>query len=173
MGGYLSNYGAGTEKRDRVVGTLVRWALIGVAAGGILAFTFTYVIPNRGEQAMVRDFFQYLAARDYKSAYALWGCTDAKPCRDYPTARFMEDWGPAALSVSTIDVMSGESCGSGVIVDTDLGKAGNRRLWVETSDRTIGVLPPNIAELGRCPQGNRIYDFVRDLKYRMHGRTYK
>ncbi len=173
MGGYLASYGAVGGKRERVVRAIVKWTLLAVAAACVVFFVFSYIIPNWPEQAVVRSFFGALAAKDYKAAYALWGCTDARPCREYPMARFMEDWGPAGLPLTSFDVLSGESCGSGVIVDTDAGRAGDRKLWVETKDHTIGSLPPNIAELGRCPQGNRIYDFFRDLKYRMHGRRYQ
>jgi hypothetical protein len=66
------------------------------------------------------------------------------------------------------EVLDGESCGSGVIVDADLGAAGDRKLWVESTDLTIGFPPYE-----QCPQRNRIADFVRNIKYRLHGRTYK
>jgi hypothetical protein len=173
MGGYLSSYGAGTEKRENAMHATIKWSLIALAAVCITLFTIYFVFPNRSEQAVVRQFFQLLAARDYKAAYALWGCTDAQPCRNFDMTAFMGDWGPPALTVGDFDVLSGESCGSGVIVDVDAGKGLDKKLWVERKTHILGELPPNIADLGRCPRGNRIYDFVRDLKYRMHGRTYK
>lgn len=173
MGGYLESYGAGTQKRDKTVHAIIKWGLTGLGAAAILLFTYHYVIPNRTEQAAVKRFFQLLSAGDYNAAYALWGCTDASPCREYPMKSFMEDWGPQALPISSFEVLSGESCGSGVIVDVDAGKAGDRKIWVERQTQILGALPPNISELGRCPQGDHIYDFVRDLKYRLHGRKFK
>ena len=173
MGGYLDSYGVATEKRDRVLHRIVKWSLLALAAAAILLFFSHYIVPNHAEQTAVDRFFQFLAARDYKQAYAMWGCTDAKPCRDYPMKMFMDDWGPPALTVAGFTVLSGESCGSGVIVDVDAGQAGNRKVWVERKTQALGSLPPDAAALGRCPQGDRIYDFVRDLKYRMRGRTYK
>jgi hypothetical protein len=100
----------------------------------------------------------------------MWGCTDAKPCRDYSFNSFMQDWGPEATPVAGFEVLDGESCGSGVIVDVDAGKAGDRKLWVERKDRTLGSIPPGY---DRCPHSNRIYNFVRDLRYRAHGKTYR
>ncbi len=173
MGDYLSDYGAGSEKRERVVRGVMRWSAMAITAAVILFFTFQYVIPNRAEQSAVDRFFRLLAAQDYKSAYAMYGCTDAKPCQEYPMKSFMEDWGPPAFAAGSFEVLSGESCGSGVIVDVDAGKAGDKKIWVERKDKTLGSLPPNVAELGRCPLGNHIYDWVRDLKYRLHGRTYQ
>ena len=49
---------------------------------------------NYREERQVKSFFGLLGAHDYKAAYALFGCTDAKPCRYYPFDKFMEDWGP-------------------------------------------------------------------------------
>ena len=138
------------SRRDTVGGAAITAAVI-------LIFTFEFVIPNRAEQSAVNRFFHFLAAKDYKAAYAMFGCTDAKPCREYPLKSFTEDWG--AVDVTGYDVLSGESCGSGVIVDVDAGKAGDKKIWVERKGQVLGWLPPNVAELGRCPQGNRIYDW--------------
>ena len=80
------------------------------------------------------------------------------------------DWGPQAVPTGVFQVLDGESCGSGVIVDIDAGKAGDKRLWVERKDGSLSFPPPGME---RCPQGNRIYDFFRDLRYRMHGRTFQ
>ena len=171
MGGYLGTYGAGEEKRERTIRAILLWAAVALVAAAILLFVFHFVIPNRSERNEVKRFFQLLAAQDYKQAYAMWGCTEAKPCRDYPFTSFMQDWGSQTVPVtSSFQVLDGESCGSGVIVDVDLGKAGDKKVWVERSDRSIGFLPPGME---RCPQGNRIYDWVRNLRYRMHGKTYK
>jgi hypothetical protein len=170
MGGYLGTYGAGEEKREAAIRKIAIWAGVVLLIAAILFFIFHFVIPNRGEQKEVNRFFQLLAAHDYKQAYAMWGCTDAAPCRDYPYESFLRDWGPEAVPVTTFEVLDGESCGSGVIVDVDAGKAGGKKLWVERKDRVLSFLPPG---LERCPQGNHIYDWVRNLRYRIHGRTFK
>jgi hypothetical protein len=170
MAGYLDTYGAGERRRAKFIRPLALWGGIALGVVAILLFVFHFVIPNRSEQAKVQRFFELLAARDYKQAYALWGCTDQAPCRAYPMASFMRDWGPEAVPVGTFQVLDGESCGSGVIVDVDAGKAGDKRVWVDRKDASLSFLPPGVE---RCPQGNRIFDFFRDIRYRMHGRTYQ
>ena len=170
MTGYLDNYGAGDEKRERIIHRVILWTAVTLALAGVLYFVFHFVVPNRGEQAQARKFFQLLAAHDYKQAYAMWGCTDAKPCHDYTFAMFMQDWGPAAAPVTTFDVLDGETCGTGVIIDVDAGKAGDKKLWVDRKTQELGSLPPGVDQ---CPHTNRIYTFVRDLRYRAHGRTFQ
>lgn len=170
MGGYLDTYGAGEEKRETIVRKVIVWVLIALVTAGVLWFIFHYVIPNRSEQAEVNRFFQLLSARDYRQAYAMFGCTDAKPCRDYSLQAFEEDWGAQALPLTTFQVLDGESCGSGVIVTVDTGKSGDKKLWVERKSGILGSMPPGME---RCPKGNRIYDFIRSIRYRLHGRRFE
>ena len=170
MGDFLEQYGAGDERRGKIVKRVVISLVALLVVVGILFYCFHTFRQER----QAKRFFELLAAHDYKQAYSLWGCTDANPCRDYPMTSFMRDWGPPAVNVSHFEVLDGESCGSGVIVDVDAGAAGDKRLWVERDSLIIGFTPPwpNVAP-GQCPQQNRIYNWVRDLKYRLHGRTYQ
>jgi hypothetical protein len=80
----------------------------------------------------------------------------------------MSDWGPQAMSLNNFTIMDAESCGNNVIVDADLGKAGDRKLWVNRQTLELGFGPYDV-----CPQQNRIYNFYRNVKYQLHGRTYK
>jgi hypothetical protein len=161
MAGYLDNYGAGEERREKIIKTVAAAVAI-ILLGGVLGYLFFHNYP---EERQAKKFFQLLQAGDYKSAYALWGCTDAKPCRDYVMAEFLKDWGPSSAPVNDIEVLDAESCGSGVIVEVGAGKAGDKKLWVERDSRVLGFPP-----FERCPQGNRIHDFWRNLKFRLHGR---
>ena len=170
MNGFFDNYGAADAKREHVVRRIVAWSAAALTVAGILYFVLHFVIPNRAERSEVGQFFQLLANRDYKQAYAMWGCTEAKPCRDYSFDAFLQDWGAEATPVATFDVLDGESCGSGVIVDVDAGKAGDRKLWVERKDHVLGSLPPGYDQ---CPHSNRIYTFVRNIRYKVHGRTFQ
>jgi hypothetical protein len=171
MTGFFDNYGAGDERRERTVRRVLLWTVAALALAGVLYFVFHFVIPNRGERAQVNRFFQLLAARDYKQAYAMWGCTDAKPCHDYPFRLFLQDWGPDVVPVATFEVLDGETCGSGVIVDVDAGKAGDKKIWVDRKSQELGSLPPGFDQ--GCTHSNRIYTLVRRLRYRAHGRTYQ
>ncbi len=159
MSGYLENYGAGDERREKIVKTSAI-SVLAVLVAAALVYVFFHNYP---EERQAKRFFELLRAQDYKAAYALWGCTDAKPCRDYPMTEFMKDWGQPP--VSTVEVLDAESCGSGVIVDVDAGKAGDKKLWVERSSHVL-TYPP----FERCPQGNRIHDFWRNIRYRLRGR---
>jgi hypothetical protein len=80
-------------------------------------------------------------------------------------AEFLKDWGPSSAPVNDFEVLDAESCGSGVIVDVEAGKAGDKKLWVERETRVLGFPP-----FDRCPQENRIHIFWRNLKFRLHGR---
>jgi hypothetical protein len=166
MAGYLDQYGAGDERRSKAIRKIVI-AAVAVAALIVAAYV---AFHNYRQERQARRFFELLAAHDYKGAYGLWGCTDAHPCRDYPESAFMQDWGPQASPIGDFQVLDGESCGSGVIVDVDAGKAGDKKLWVERDSLVLAFPPPGMES---CPQRNRVADWLRSIRYRMHGRTFK
>lgn len=161
MAGYLDTYGAGEERREKFLKTtlLVAAALL---VGGAILWVFFHNYP---EERQTQRFFDLLKSGDFKAAYALWGCTDAQPCRDYSMSEFMKDWGPNQAPVGDFAVLDSESCGSGVIVEVDTGKAANKKLWVERNSHVLGFPP-----FERCPQGNRIHDWWRDFRFRLRGR---
>ena len=151
MAGYLDQYGAGDARREKIIRILLFSVAALVAAdgvGGVLAFMF----HNYHEEGLVRQFFNRLSSHDYKAAYALFGCTDAKPCRDYAVDQFMADWGPASgrNDTSNFRVSGSRSCGSGVILTVDFGKNQQERLWVERQNSTVGFSPFAV-----CPDGPR------------------
>ena len=139
MAGYLANYGAGEEQREKLIRRLVITTAIVLVAGGILYF----FLKNIRQEQQVRTFYDLLEKHDYQAAYAMWGCTDARPCRDYPFHNFMDDWGPKSphRDVGAYHVKKSRSCGSGVIVTVDYDKSQEDKLWVEREDLTIGFSP--------------------------------
>jgi hypothetical protein len=165
MAGYLDQYGAGDERRAKIVRNLAIAVVLLLVAGSVLL----YIFHNHRQERQVQRFFDLLDGRDYQGAYALWVRTDSDR-RGYPFSAFMQDWGADAVPPGRFEVLDGESCGSGVIVDVDTGKAGGKRLWVEREDLVIGFPPPGME---RCPHRNRIADWLRGIKYRLHGRTYQ
>ncbi len=80
MAGYLDHYGAGEERREKIIKTAAVALAILIVGGGILFFIF----HNYRQEQQVDRFFRLISSHDYKSAYALWGCTEAKPCSGYP-----------------------------------------------------------------------------------------
>jgi hypothetical protein len=107
------------------------------------------IVKNHSAEKRVELFLDLLVKRDYKAAYALWGCTDAKPCRDYPFQNFMDDWGPKGSQPAgdAFRTTRSRSCGSGVILTVN---SGNReeKLWVEKDDMIVGFSP-----YPGCPAG--------------------
>ena len=139
MAGYLDQYGAGEERRGKIIRNLVIAVVILVVVGGSLFFYF----HNWRQERQVNQFMKLLAAKDYKAAYALFGCTDQKPCRYYPFDKFMEDWGPASghSGYDQARITRSRSCGSGVLLTVDYGKNQQEKLWVERVDNSIGFPP--------------------------------
>jgi hypothetical protein len=146
MAGYLDQYGAGEERREKIIKRVLIGAVVTAIAAGVLYFLF----KNYRQERQVREFFALLARQDYKAAYTMWGCTDANPCRDYPFAEFMKDWGPGSehADAKSFQITKTRSCGSGVIVTVASGKNKEDKLWVQRDDLTIGFSP-----VQGCPPG--------------------
>ena len=142
MAGYLDQYGKGDERREKIIKIVVYTLIALVVIGGPLLFIF----HNIRQEQQVKKFFGLLAAKDYKAAYALWGCTDTKPCTGYSMQSFMEDWGPEKADPSNFRIAKSRSCGSGVILTVDFGRNRQEALWVERDDLVIGFSP-----LPGCP----------------------
>ena len=139
MSGYLDQYGAGEERREKTIKYTAAAVVAVLIAGGVLYFLF----KNYREERQAKQFFALLARHDYKGAYALWGCTESKPCRDFPFSEFMKDWGPEAkiLSPDQFRITKSRSCGSGVILTVETGKEAPEKLWVQRDDLTLGYSP--------------------------------
>jgi len=146
MAGYLDQYGAGEERRGKIIKTVVLSLLAIIVIGGALLFNF----HNIREERQVSKFFKDLGAHDYKAAYALFGCTDATPCRYYPFDKFMEDWGPSSgrTGFENARITRSRSCGSGVLLTVDFGNNRQEKLWVERKDMSVGFPP-----VQGCPAG--------------------
>jgi hypothetical protein len=85
----------------------------------------------------VKEFIAALERKDYKAAHALWGCTDATPCRDYGMTQFLEDWGEKAGTVTRSGVKSCE----GGIIQTVTVKGKETLLYVDRETLLIGFSP--------------------------------
>jgi|SRR5579871_3153569 len=143
MSGYLEAYGASEEQRARRLGILKNSAIataVLLAAAGTLYGLFR----NYPEEQQAKTFVSRLTARDYAGAYQLWGCTEAKPCPDYPYDKFLEDWGAksahAGQGVPAIGMS--QSCGSGVLIRLDYkGSDQPVTLWIEDATKVISFGP--------------------------------
>jgi hypothetical protein len=133
MGSYLEEFGVKDAKRERLINRIVLTLLATVIAGGVLWFLFR----NFREESRVKEFIAALERKDYKAAHALWGCTDATPCRDYGMTQFLEDWGEKAGTVTRSGV---KSCEGGVI-QTVTVKGKETLLYVDRETLLIGFSP--------------------------------
>jgi hypothetical protein len=163
MAGFLDNYGAGDERRARNIKIVVVSVVVAAILTGLLYFFFR----NYRQEHQVKRFYELLAAHDYQKAYDMWVTSEAER-QGYPMSAFMQDWGPQAMDLHGFDILDAESCGNSVIVDADLGSLGDRKIWVNRKTLELGFPPWD-----QCPHQNRIYTFYRDVKYHLHGRSYK
>ncbi|MBI4877363.1 MAG: hypothetical protein HY822_22275 [Acidobacteria bacterium] len=140
MSGYLDSYGAGQERREKIV----RRLLLGALAAAILAATLYFFFRNWREDRQLRAFLELVRKQDYPAAYQLWGCTQAAPCRDYRFEKFLEDWGPKNPrgAIAAARIAKTRSCDTGVIYTLEYGKNEDPLLlWVERKDRVLGYAP--------------------------------
>ncbi|MBV8821020.1 MAG: hypothetical protein JO022_21860 [Acidobacteriaceae bacterium] len=142
MAGYLEAYGEAEQKHARNIRTL-KWTAAIVCAVLIIGLILFSTFHNYREERQVRAFIDLLKNKDFQSAYHMWGCTDATPCRDYNFKRFMDDWGPnsphadaAAAKIDTAD-----SCGTGVVIPVEFQGTEAVPLWVERDNQIIGFSP--------------------------------
>ena len=141
MAGYLEQYGAGEEQRERR-GKIVKIVAMALAASILIGGGLFFNFHNFREERQVKQFLSLLEARDYRAAYSLFACTDASPCRYYPFDKFMEDWGPNSghSGFGNARITRSRSCGSGVLLTVDYGQSRQEKLWVE-KDMSIGFPP--------------------------------
>ena len=138
MPGYLDQYGAGEEKRIRIIKTVVIAAVVLIVVSGALMFIF----HDYRQEQQVKHFFALLETHNYQAAYNMWVRNDSDR-RGYPFDSFMQDWGPQSShrDVSDYKIARSRSCGSGVILTVDFGKSQPEKLWVQRDDLTIGFSP--------------------------------
>ena len=163
MAGFLDAYGAGDERRTRIIKLIVVSVIVVAVLSGLLYFFFR----NYRQEQQAKRFFHLLEAHNYQAAYDMWVSSGSERS-GYPMASFMQDWGPKSVDVHSFTIMDAESCGNSVIVDADVGAAGDRKLLINRQTLELCFGP-----YGVCPQQNPIYNLYRNVKYQLHGRTYK
>lgn len=136
---YLEGYGVREAKREKYVKYALGILLIVVTA----AIAFYFWSRDRQEKLKIEAFLGDLRKGDYKSAYALWGCTEARPCRDYTFEKFLQDWGPSSpqRNVSAAQTTTTKHCETGIIQFVQFPDKHEVQLWVEKKDKVIGFAP--------------------------------
>jgi hypothetical protein len=149
MPGYLDQYGAGEEQRNRIV---IR-SVIAVVAVVIVASLGWYLLKNHHQEGVVKTFLGDVRRGDYRAAYRDWGCTPEKPCSGYTFNKFSEDWGGAAKDSApdpaNLGITDSESCSTGVLLTVAVNSSRQEKLWVEKDNDAISFAPYPI-----CPHKN-------------------
>lgn len=137
MGTYLQQYGAGEERRNRVIKIII-FSCIGIA---ILIWIIYLIFHNYPEKQVVKRFLSEVNSHNYQAAYRDWGCTTAHPCPNYDFHRFLEDWGPGSKATSPWKIASTDSCRTFLTVNVTAQGAERQSLAVERSDKSLGFAP--------------------------------
>lgn len=160
MGDYLEGYGEQHSRRNKVLKWLLISVLILLVAGPILYLKFR----DYPEERLASEFLRHLRAQDYKAAYALWGCTDATPCSQYPFEEFLKDWGPQGSyrDADRAHVVATKSCDTGIIRIVRFPGQPDALLWV---DRQTDVLSFAPWRLRSVPPGfkHRLQEWMWDV----------
>jgi hypothetical protein len=143
MPGYLDQYGAGEERRNRII---IR-SLVGLVTAVVIAGLSWYVLKNRHQESVVKTFLDALRRHDYQAAYRDWGCTAEKPCTGYSFEKFLGDWGTGASGSSDapdpaiLGLTDSESCNNGVLLTVEVNRERAEKLWVDRASDSISFAP--------------------------------
>jgi hypothetical protein len=147
MSGYLDQYGAGEDQRNRIV---LR-SVIGLIVIAILATLGWYIFENHHQEGLAKQLVGSLKSGDYQAAYRAWGCANpAKDCSGYSFRNFMEDWGPDSgkgpdefgpPDKSALALTESESCNNGVMLTVNVNPRRVEKLWIDRDSDRIGFSP--------------------------------
>ncbi len=165
MAGYLEHYGAAEERKAKQFKRIKRviLALLAVIAVGLIGWLVWLQFRNIGQEQDAKRFLQRLRDRQYRQAYAMFGCTEKQPCPNYSFDKFMEDWGPNSEHADQANAKIGlsQSCGEHVLLRIDYPKAEPVILMVDRKTDAIGFAPPGWVE---CPGKHwHFWRFIQSL----------
>jgi len=137
MGSYLQHYGAGEERRNRIIKILI---ISGISVL-ILLWVLYFVFRDFSEKQTVKRFLAQLNSRQYTEAYVTWGCTASTPCPNYDYKRFLDDWGPAKKISSPWQIASVDGCKAFVTVNVKADGSELESLGVERGTKSLMFAP--------------------------------
>ena len=145
MAGYLDQYGAGEERRNRII---IR-SILAVLGTAVVVTLGWYLLLNHHQESVVKSFVAALKRGDTQGAYRIWGCTSANPCPVYPYEKFMKDWGPGpdGPNLAVLGLTDSEECNNAVMLTLRVNSNRTEQLWLDKSSDLISFAPFPI-----CPQ---------------------
>ena len=146
MSGYLAGYGAGEERRAKII----KWALIGAlvaVVGGTLGY---FGLRHARERAQLDRLVEAVQRGDHAAGHALFGCTPEHPCRDYQMKRYLQDFGPQGEFVKLPEAKISEkwSCEGGIVRVYSFGPDKELELFVSSTDYLVSFAPTRRAWKG-------------------------
>ena len=144
MAGYLDQYGAGEERRNRII---IR-SIVTVVVLAVVAGLGWYLFLNHRQESAVKSFVAALKRGDTHAAYRIWGCTSARPCPDYTYDKFLKDWGPGpeGPDPNVLALTDSEACNNSVMLTVRVNSARTEQLWMDRTSDMISFAPISI-----CP----------------------
>jgi hypothetical protein len=133
MSEYLEGYGDRDTRREKAIRWLIIAVLVLIAGGTTLYFSFR----DFSEDRLAANFIKLLKAKDYKGAYALWGCTESTPCSQYSFEEFMKDWSAAGEA----EIAGGKSCDGGVIKFVRIPGREDALIWADRNNHQLSFAP--------------------------------
>ena len=143
MSGYLETYAASEQHRARVF-KIVKVVSIILACALVAGLILFGIFRNYSEEQRTKTFLSLLNGHNDTAAYAMWGCTEAHPCPEYPFSKFEEDWGPVSghANEKVAHIGLAQSCGSGVLIRVDYtGSEEPVSLYIDRDSGTISFAP--------------------------------
>ena len=138
MAGYLDQYGAGEERRNRII---IR-SLVALVTIAIVWGLIWYLFLNHHQEGVVENFEAALKRGDTATAYKLWGCTTPQSCPDYPYDKFLKDWGPGPDGPdANLRLTDSEQCNNAVLLTIQVNAKRSELLWVERGNDLISFAP--------------------------------
>jgi hypothetical protein len=142
MGGYLDQYGAGDERRAKRIKTALL-AVVARRGGGSGGRSGLLLLHPQRRRAPGASFLRPSHRPPIPAGVR--SCGDAPPRSPAPGIlfrSFLKDWGPAAVPPGAFQVLNGESCGSGSIVDVDTGQRRRQAAVGREIDFDTGLPAP-------------------------------
>jgi hypothetical protein len=162
MASYLESYGA-IEDRKAKNRAFVKWGSIGLVCLVFISLLIYGTFKNYHQEQVMNTFVLHLRNHNYRAAYAMWGCTEQNPCRDYAYSKFLEDWGLSSphANVDGVKIGVSESCGNGVFLRLDYPNAPPVPLTVERGTDIVSFAPSDWME---CPGRHwHFWEFFKGL----------